>query len=688
MSHRGPAVPRHLFYFLLLAARLVAAEPVLDTVAQVRALSPAEAARGLPVRLAEATVIFFARRFNSLYVSDATGCAYVSSQGPAMAALRAMPLTPGSRVRVDGTSAPGDFTPHITQQRIELLGSGTLPAPRRVGEAELFSPALDSQWVEVPALVTGVEIDGDSFSLLVEVYGRKFKAPIPQDEHSTERAAALMQRRVRLQGVAGTIFNAERQMTGRDFLIPSFDQLIPTDTPATATNPPLLPVNELLRCDTTEQTPVRVSGIVTQTDSNDFYLRDASGSMRVRSVAKDALAPGDRVTAEGFAAIAPYRPTLRAWKVVVTGHTTPPVPRPFDFLMEKLPHFHDELVTLDAEILARRDGTNEVVLQCRTGDQFFEASLPPGATLPPDLAPGDHAKLTGICELTTTHTLPLQWCIDGFRLHLPKSGGVVILHHAPWWTLRRLLAILGMVGTVALLALAWVALLRHRVKTQTAIIVNQREREAVQGERTRIARELHDTVEQELASLSMQLGNTTVHIRQAPSEVPPQVCNSIEIARKMLHHCRAEARASIHDLRSIELELRGLPGALQDLLPGVAAECGANLQIHISGEPLPLAGIAETHILRIAQEGVANAAHHAAASQITVTLDYAPDTVTLSVRDDGCGFDPATPPPNGHFGLRGIRERANKMQAALDVASAPGQGTSVQVVVPHSPPLP
>jgi len=65
-----------------------------------------------------------------------------------------------------------------------------------------------------------------------------------------------------------------------------------------------------------------------------------------------------------------------------------------------------------------------------------------------------------------------------------------------------------------------------------------------------------------------------------------------------------------------------------------------------------------------------------------VTLDYAPAAVTLAIRDDGCGFDPATPAPDGHFGLLGIQERANKMQAAITIASAPGRGTTVQVVVP------
>ena len=92
--------------------------------------------------------------------------------------------------------------------------------------------------------------------------------------------------------------------------------------------------------------------------------------------------------------------------------------------------------------------------------------------------------------------------------------------------------------------------------------------------------------------------------------------------------------------------------------------------------------MAENHLLRLAQEGVANAAKHAAASNIAVDLYYTPDNVTLTIRDDGCGFDPSAPVPDGHFGLRSLRERANKLQAAIAIESAPGKGTMIRVVVP------
>jgi signal transduction histidine kinase len=674
---------RRLILPLLLASHLAAAaEPAIDTIAKVRALPPEAAARQLPVRL-DATVIFFDHNSSqtSLFVQDNTACTYVAPIHLS-GTYSCMNLEPGSRVRIEGFTNEGRFFPIIWEKRIELLGKGPLPEPRRISEDELLSPALDSQWVEVPAVVTGVQSDRYMFTLAVDVHGWKLKARLPRDERSYEKAAALMNRPVRLHGIVGIIGNPERQMTGIYFFVPSLDQLIPTDTPAASVTPSLRAATELLRNSDTPSTLVRVAGVVTQVDGNDFYLRDARGSMLVRAAQKIEIAPGDQVEAEGFAAMASYRPVLRARKVTVTGRTDLPQPIPIDFTPAKLPYYHDEFVMLDAELLARNKGTTESVLQCRVDDWFFEALLPPDAPLPKGLTPGDRVQLAGICELTTTHPISFDWTVDGFRLHLPKTGGVVILSHAPWWTLRHLLFALGILGAVAFVAIVWVVLLRYRVKAQTEIIGTKIKQAGVHEERQRIARELHDSVEQGLASLSMHLGGISDEIEETPTGVPAPIRTSVQLAQKMLHHCRLDARASIRDLRNIELEQRGLPGALRELLPGAMAGCGATFQIEVAGEPRPIDAMAENHLLRLAQEGVANAAKHAAAGNIAVDLDYKPESVTMTIHDDGCGFDPAAPVLDGHFGLRGIRERANKLQAAIAIDSAPGKGTTIRVVVP------
>jgi signal transduction histidine kinase len=334
---------------------------------------------------------------------------------------------------------------------------------------------------------------------------------------------------------------------------------------------------------------------------------------------------------------------------------------------------------VDAEFLTRRDGpAGDAVLQCRTDKWFFEAILADRDALPANLAANDKVRLTGICELTTTRPLPFASAVDGFRLHLQKENGIVILQRAPWWTLRRLLWALGLIAGLALVAIVWAALLRRRVAEQTKIIASQIERAVVKDERQRIARELHDTIEQELAGLSVQLRNA----RQRLQNMPEQAGTAIELAERMLRHCREEARTSIRDLRSVALEQRGLPGALEETLAPLVEGSGARLSYKVEGRARSLPGPVEIHILRMAQQAVANAVQHAAPKEISVRLEFDTAAVTLEVRDDGRGFDPAAPAPRGHFGILGIRERANKIHAVLTLESAPGAGTAIRVVVP------
>jgi signal transduction histidine kinase len=132
------------------------------------------------------------------------------------------------------------------------------------------------------------------------------------------------------------------------------------------------------------------------------------------------------------------------------------------------------------------------------------------------------------------------------------------------------------------------------------------------------------------------------------------------------------------------LENLGLSAALDDLLRPVATMNGAVFVVTAEGEPRKLPISAETALLRIAHEAVANAARHSSAAHITVTLKYESARVCLDVRDDGGGFEPAAMhSPGEHFGLLGMDERANKIGGELRIESAPGRGTTVSILVPN-----
>ena len=275
----------------------------------------------------------------------------------------------------------------------------------------------------------------------------------------------------------------------------------------------------------------------------------------------------------------------------------------------------------------------------------------------------------------------MEWA-DGFRVHLAGADAVTVLRKAPWWTLERLLLALGIAMAAILAFLIWTSLLRRRVAAQTQIITRQVEREVVKDERQRIARELHDTLEQDLTGLSMQLENATEEIGEANGPA----YRSLTLVHRMLQHCRLEARASVSDLRNPDVLVRHLPEAMRESLNEKIRETNATLDFSVEGSPQPLRSTTQNHLLRIAREALTNALRHGKASHVRCNLSYAVDGVTLEVEDNGHGFDSTQPPPVGHFGLTGMRERANKIQSQFFLSSNPDTGTKIRVYLPYSSP--
>jgi signal transduction histidine kinase len=271
--------------------------------------------------------------------------------------------------------------------------------------------------------------------------------------------------------------------------------------------------------------------------------------------------------------------------------------------------------------------------------------------------------------------------VDGFRLHLSGAGGVAVIARAPWWTSQRLLVALGLMTLVAALALAGTWILRRQVNRQMAVIGDKLRTEAVGKERDRMARDLHDTLEQQLSGVALQLDGLDDVVKANPSAASKELA----LARLMLRHTRLEARRSVWDLRSKVLEEHGLVAALRDMAESSAGSSGPKVQMRVSGQERRFPAMVEFHLFRIAQEAVANAIKHAGAQNIVLSLEYEADVSRLTVCDDGQGFDPEARrfSPGPHFGLLGMRERAAKAGLSLSLTSAPGSGCLITVLVPR-----
>lgn len=659
---------------LLLAAR--SAQGQIRSFAEVRALPVEVAATQVPVEI-EATTLYSDLTTGALILHDGTAACYVELWEDPRPSV-------GDRVRFSGHSNAPGYLPHVIAPRLEIIGRGELPAPHPLAPGELYQPQFDTGWVEVPALVTGAESGGIAYTFVVEVFGQTFKADTPLTPDAVDRAARLMQRQVRMSAVLGTVYNEKRQLTGRHFFVPSLDQLVLVGPEADASTARALQIAELLTAKTSPTDLVRLEGVITQLNPKGFYLRDPSGSTLVLTPSRHDLRPGARVSVDGFGAISPFRPILRATAVTRTGESEAPAPVALEFHpKDGGPNQHLELVSLEAEFLGLRMGRDEAILQCRSGPGIFEATLPQPTPTLPRLTPGDRVALAGICEFVTNHPLPrLEW-VTGFRLQLADAGAIRILHRAPWWTTRRLLTALATTSGAALVFGIGVVALRRRVKRQVEIIAGEVEKRAVVTERERMARDLHDTLEQQLTGVAMQLES----LATSPHQRSPVISDRLALASRMLRHSREEARRSVWDLRNRMLERHGLAAALRGLAASATVEGGPLVESRVDSAPTGLSPNADYQLLRMAQEAIANALKHSRARHITLSLAVAPDHCLLAVADDGVGFDPLVVDPSQppHFGLLGLHERAGKIQATLTIATRPGEGCTVSVHVPTSP---
>lgn len=201
---------------------------------------------------------------------------------------------------------------------------------------------------------------------------------------------------------------------------------------------------------------------------------------------------------------------------------------------------------------------------------------------------------------------------------------------------------------------------------------------AILEERTRLAREIHDSLLQGVSGIAMQLRAIVPHLKSAPGDIVKSIRRLAELAESTAR----DARQTVWEMRPVSLVHADLPTAVL----AVARRAGDShdVRVVVDGEPRELPPALEDTILRIAQESVANAIKHSGVATVTVTLDYRPEYVALTITDSGRGFDVEDALRNyaGRLGLLGMRERAHQIGAALSVRSSKGAGTTVQLDVP------
>jgi signal transduction histidine kinase/ligand-binding sensor domain-containing protein len=201
-------------------------------------------------------------------------------------------------------------------------------------------------------------------------------------------------------------------------------------------------------------------------------------------------------------------------------------------------------------------------------------------------------------------------------------------------------------------------------------------------ERIRIAREIHDTLAQGFFGISSQLNALSLNM----SGQSDSAQRHLDLAKKMARHSITESRRSVMNLRDPDIEHRDLPAALARAAREWAEASTTRIETDIREVDCKLPEEVEQNTLRIAQEAVANALKHAHADTIRIRLQVADQRLELTVEDNGRGFElsGAFSMINGHYGLLGMRERAEQMGGQVQLTSAPHCGTVIKFSIPVS----
>lgn len=202
------------------------------------------------------------------------------------------------------------------------------------------------------------------------------------------------------------------------------------------------------------------------------------------------------------------------------------------------------------------------------------------------------------------------------------------------------------------------------------------------SERDRIAREMHDGISQSLFSVALGLEVCRKQVLRDPASVAER----LKDLQEQVDLSRSELRRFIYDLRPLKLQELGLVGAVEYWLHEVCPTDGVHAEVKVDGERRALSPSMEACLYRVAKESIANSMKHATPTKLGVFLTYQPESVRLMITDNGSGFDPVEVRKRSQdetgIGLRSIEDRVRTEGGEMHIASAPGRGTRIDVVVP------
>jgi len=620
---------------------------------------------------------------NRIYLQDESAGILVFSD-------QLLDVSEGEKLAVEGEVHRGEFSPVIHVRSWQRLGFAELPAAKPASIDEIQNGALDGDRVEIEGWVrTAWKINEHLLGVDLSAGAGRISARV---SHAAEMMPEnLIAAKLRFSGVASACRTDEGDRRLVEVRVmaasPADVRVLTPPQPASAT---AIPVRDVLayRPNVSPGARIKVRGAILARDDQFTFLHDGERGIAIRPVGAMRFAPGDLVEATGFPQLERSLPVLAdALVTKVEGRAPVLVPARIVNDLRRV-EYHGRYVSLEGELMDRMiepapagaENGRMLLLAVRSAGGVIaaECRFSSGSGVIAGLEPGAMVELSGAAEVSTDVAgRPVS-----SKLLLPTLESIRVITKAPYLNARRLMIAAWILISVLLAGALRVAILSRRAarlaQRNASLEADIRERRAVTSERLRLAEDLHDHLQQTLTGIDLHLETI---VREGRGE-SAAAASSAKAARLLLGKCHHDLRRTVWNLHDAA-EAQRLSEMLQAAVADASVAGAVHFLFDVVGEEPELAGKIKEDLLSVVREALMNVVKHSGASKAEVRL-VMNGCLEIEIADDGCGFVPAhaRSPEAGHFGLKHMAERMQRIGGDFKVDSAPGKGCRVRGRMP------
>jgi len=647
----------------------------LTTVRQVQSLPIEDARHELPVRIHGVVTSANIQYDHWMSIQDDTRGIWVNLHNIS----NSVPAC-GEVWEVIGHSGAGDFAPVVVADQMTFLGVGQMPEPMRPAWNEFINGSMDVQWAEFQGLAT--DVNSNNVGLILP----EGHLTAQMEGYRESDLKPFLRSAVRIRGTLYAVWDAgTREVRVGNVLMRN--AIIDVDQPA-PNNPfdaPVKKPHELFLFDP-QATPfqrIKVLGEVIHAEPNRIFLMQGGVGMRIIPTEAANLHVGDRIEAVGYPEISGPSPVLHEAVVRKIGEFPLPPARDIADSELTVEALDSSLVRIKGKLVGSHWEQNTIVLEMQSKTHLFLARL---ASHSPDvsLRIGSQLALTGVyaAQARDRH---FDNQAESFELLLNSPAGIVVLAKPSWWTLQRLLTAVGILFVVLILAAVWIIQLQRQVMKRTLQLQREiRERErverqrALEAERARIARDLHDDLGSSLTEISV-LASTGRH---SPALEHPSHSGLFRAIADKAYGLISALDVIVWAVDPEDNSLQSLADYLNGFVGEYLSNSGIScrFKIPVSVPDVILEGRVRHDLYLTVKETLNNVVRHAGATEVEFRIVVTENTLEITVVDNGAGFETADARA-GH-GLENLSARLTKLGGSYTVNSSVGAGTTAKIYLP------